>query len=437
MDDGSKHPNAYASRTLSDAEKNYSNLEREALALVFGVKKFHQYIYGRHFSLVTDHKPLESLFNEKKDIPTMAAAKIQRWALTLVAYDYSIDCKPGPEHANADALSRLPLPVSPPTTPLPAGTVFATEILNSTPVSVNEIRTGTRCDPILSQVVKYVQQGWPNHNSEQVFKLYFTGKDEFSVQDGCLLWGNRVEVPPKERGRVVEELHKTHPGIRRMKALARGYVWWPKMDAHLEQKVRQCSPCQENRKSPPEAPLHLWEWPHKSCVRLHLDYAGPFLGKMFLNAIDAHSKWMEAFPMNTSTSSATIDKLRITFATHGLLEIVVTDNGSNFTSKEFEDFLKQNGIRPIRTAPYHPASNGLAERAVQKFKEGMKKMSGGSVETRVLRFLARYRITPQTSRGVSPAELLLGRKPRSRLDLVHPQIGRKVTSKPDFSETGT
>ena len=112
------------------------------------------------------------------------------------------------------------------------------------------------------------------------------------------------------------------------------------MDADLEQKVQQCSPCQENHKSPPEAPLHSWEWPHKPWVRLHLDYAGPFLGKMFLFVIDAQSKWIEAFPMNTSTSSATIEKLRITFATHGLPEIVVTDNGSNFVGREFETFLK-------------------------------------------------------------------------------------------------
>ena len=135
---------------------------------------------------------------------------------------------------------------------------------------------------------------------------------------------NRVVVPSKERARVVEELHKAHPGICCMKALARSYVWWPKIDTHLEQKVRQCSPCQENRKSPPEAPLHPWDWPTKPWVRLHLDYAGPFLGKMFLIVIDSHSKWMEAFPMNTSTSSATIEKLRMAFATHGLPEIVVT-----------------------------------------------------------------------------------------------------------------
>ena len=409
MDDGSEHPIAYASRALSDAERNDSNLEREALALVFGVKKFHQYIYGRHFSLVTDHKPLESLFNEKKVTQPTAAARIQRWALTLAAYNYSIEYKPEPEQANADALSRLPLPVSPPTTALPAETVFAMELLNSTPVSVIKIRTGTRRDPILSQVVKYVQQGWPNYNSDEALKPYFSRKDELSVQDGCLLWGNRVVIPRKERTRVVEELHETHPGICRMKDLKGSYVWcglkW------MQTWSRRCDSAVPVRKT--ESHHHK----HKPWVRLHLDYAGPFLGKMFLIVVDSHSKWMEAFPMNTSTSSATIEKLRIAFATHALPEIVVTDNGSNFVRREFEDFLKQNGIRHIRTAPYHPASNGMAERAAKTFKEGMKKMNERSVETRVSRFLARYRITLQTSTGVSPAELLLGRKTRSRLGI--------------------
>ena len=125
------------------------------------------------------------------------------------------------------------------------------ELLNSTPVSVFEIRTGTGRDPIPSQVIKYVQQGWPNYNSDEALKPYFSRKDELGVQDGCLLWGNRVVIPLKERARVVEELYETHPGICRMKALERSSVWWPKMDGDLEQKVRQCSPCEQNRKSPP------------------------------------------------------------------------------------------------------------------------------------------------------------------------------------------
>ncbi|CAB3981243.1 Retrovirus-related Pol poly from transposon 297 [Paramuricea clavata] len=106
---------------------------------------------------------------------------------------------------------------------------------------------------------------------------------------------------------------------------------------------------------------------------------------------------------------------------------IVSDNGSNFCSKEFEEFLAKNGIHHRRTAPYHPASNGLAERAVQTFKEGMKKMSNKeSLETRVFRFLYKYGITPHSTTGIAPAEMLTSRKPRSRLDVLHPDVRLRV-----------
>ena len=132
---------------------------------------------------------------------------------------------------------------------------------------------------------------------------------------------------------VVEELHETHPGICKMKSLARSYVWWPQMDKELESKVRTCNNCQINRKNPPEAPLHPWEWPSRPWERLHIDYAGPFLGKMFLIVVDAYSKWLEVHQVNVATSRATIEKLRSIFAIHGLPTIVVSDNGSNFCVK--------------------------------------------------------------------------------------------------------
>ena len=152
----------------------------------------------------------------------------------------------------------------------------------------------------------------------------------------------------------------------------------------------------------------------------------PLWEKLFLIIIDAHSKWMEVHITNSATSAITIDKLRNTFATFGLPEILVTDNGSNFTSTEFEEFLKSNGIRHTRTAPYHPASNGLAERAVQSFNLGMRKLTTGSLEARVARFLFTYRITPQTTTGISPSELLLGHRLRCHLDFIHPNLDAKV-----------
>ena len=134
MEDGSEKPIAFASRTLAPAEKRYAQLDKEALAIIFGVKKFHQYLFGRRFTIYSDHKPLQYLLNETKPVPTMASARIQRWALTLSAYDYVISYKPGVQHANADVLSRLPLPDAPISVPTPGDTVFLMDALENSPV---------------------------------------------------------------------------------------------------------------------------------------------------------------------------------------------------------------------------------------------------------------------------------------------------------------
>ncbi len=119
--------------------------------------------------------------------------------------------------------------------------------------------------------------------------------------------------------RSLEELHETHPGVSKMKSLARCYIWWPHTDSEIENLVRCCNTCQESRPSPTAAPLHPWVWPEKPWSRLHLDFAGPYLGLMYLVLVDAHSKWMA--------------KLRMIFATHGIPQKIVTDNGPSFTRR--------------------------------------------------------------------------------------------------------
>ena len=154
-----------------------------------------------------------------------------------------------------------------------------------------------------------------------------------------------------------------------MKRLARSYLLWPSLDTEIESKVKSCVACQSNRKMPATAPLRPWEWPHRPWSRVHIDYAGPFLGQMFLLIVDSHSKWLEVHVTSSSTTAVTIDKLKTTFATLGLPEVLVSDNGSASCSDEFQMFSKANGIKHVLTPPYHPASNGLAERYVQTFKE--------------------------------------------------------------------
>ena len=207
--------------------------------------------------------------------------------------------------------------------------------------------------------------------------------------------GSRVVVPPAGRQKIMEELHQGHPGITRVKGLARGFVWWPGMNFDLENMVKSCPNCQVNQKAPPVAPLHPWEWPQRPWTRLHIDYAGPFLRKMFLVTVDAYSKWIDAQVVSAATSYKTIEHLRTLFATHGIPTTVVSDNGTPFTSAEFAEFTTKNGIHHIKVSPYHPSSNGLAERAVRTLKEGLRKIgTSESIECRVARVLFHYRITP-------------------------------------------
>jgi len=428
LDDGLEHPVAFASRSLSKAERNYAHIDKEALAIIFGIGKFHQYISGRHFTLFTDHKPLIHIFNESKSVPVMASARLQRWALTLGAYHYAIKFKSGSKQGNADTLSRFPLPEHPHSVPVPPETVAVMEHLSQIPLTAAKLRQQTDRDPTLSKVKRYTKLGWPASlgNEDVLLKPYFNRRLELSLEDNVLMWGNRVVVPSCSQCRVIELLHSTHIGVSRMKSLARQYVWWPKIDADIDAKVKACRTCAVAGPAPPPTVLHPWEWPKQPWSRIHVDYAGPFLSKMFLVIVDSHSKWIDVHITNSCNTATTIEKLQCTFASLGLPEIIVSDNGPSFASTEFSAFLKSNGIQHIKTVPYHPAANGLAERAVQTFKACMKKLSQGSLQDRVNSFLFKYRTTPQTTTGVTPAELLMGRKLRTHLDLLIPDVGERV-----------
>ena len=156
--DGTEWPIAFASRTLSPAEGNYVQLEKEAASLVFSIKKFHQFLYGRKFTLLTDHKPLMAVLGPKKGVPSLAAARLQRWAVLLSAYTYDMEFKPTAAHGNADGLSRLPLPSE--SSETEADTIFNIAQLDSLPVTSIQVRQATRSDPILSKVLEYTKNSW-------------------------------------------------------------------------------------------------------------------------------------------------------------------------------------------------------------------------------------------------------------------------------------
>ena len=436
-EEGTERPIAYVSRTLSDAERNYAQIEKEALAIIFGVKRFHVYLYGRKFLLLTDHKPLTTIFGPKTGLPVVAASRLQRWALVLSAYQYDVKFRATEEHGNVDGLSRLPLKGERHEEEETEASIFNMVQIETLPVTAGQLRNESRQDKELSKVMRYLQNGWPEMVTAEL-QPYEAKKTELTIENHTLLWGMRVVIPRKLQAKVLSELHQNHPGMSRMKSLARSHVWWPNIDRDIEACVRACECCQAIKQSIPLAPMQPWTWPERPWQRVHVDFAGPFLGKMFFLLMDAHSKWPEVYEMTSTTAQKTVDILRHIFAAYGLPEQLVSDNGPQFVAKEFEDFMLKNGIRHIRSAPYHPATNGLVERFVQSFKRAMEtgKNSGQTLQHRLSSFLLAYRSSPHSVTNVSPCSLFLQRELRTKLDLLRQTTEQIVRKKQEEQKEG-
>ncbi|CAF1461024.1 unnamed protein product [Adineta ricciae] len=210
--------------------------------------------------------------------------------------------------------------------------------------------------------------------------------------------------------------------MARMKAEARRYFWWPNLDSNIEHVARNCRACTENFKQTVKVPMNQWSPPDHPWQRIHIDFMGKFMGLYFLVIIDAHSKWVEVITMTTITSQITINALSSLFACFSLCQMILSDNGTQFTSSEFQDFCSRNGIDHVRTAPAHAQSNGRAERYVETVKSAFAKIvhEGGSVTEAVMNFIFNYRTTPHATTGQTQAELFLKRPLRTVLDLLRP-----------------
>lgn len=426
---GVVQPIAYASRKLNATEQKYSAIDKEALAIIFGVTKFYNYTYGHCFELETDNAALVRIFGPTKGIPKMAAKRLQHYAIFLSAFTYKI------RHIKtslnpADFLSRAQLDCNQNEITLHPicknANVSNIHYINNSEIEKLDwkaIQSETKIDTVLSTIIRYTVDGWPEKkllNKELL--TYYHKKNELSVDRGCLFWGFRIVVPTILRQTVLIELHKSHFGTVRMKQLARSYFWWPNLDTEIENITSSCITCLSNHKNPQKGKLKQWPAPQSVWYRLHADFLGPFYNKMYLVVIDSYSKWPEVYEMSNIGAKQTIEKFKCIFSRFGFPALLVTDNGPTFTSSEFENYCKAINVKHTFSPPYHPATNGAAERFVETFKSHVTKIkeSGNLVSSAINLFLFDYRNMPHNATGVTPARLLLGRELRNRFSLFRP-----------------
>ncbi|XP_062537789.1 uncharacterized protein K02A2.6-like [Armigeres subalbatus] len=339
--DGKLKAVQHASRSLTPAEQGYGQPEKEALALVYAVTKFHKFLLGRHFTLQTDHKPLLAIFGSKKGIPLHTANRLQRWALIMLNYDFDIQHISSNDFGCADMLSRLIDRTARPEEEYVVAAInleedivsIINDSLDKLPVTFTALQQATKKSTVLQLVAKFIEEGWPRDSKSITnpdLLPYYNRRDSLSIVNGCVMLHDRVVVPHQFQRKILRQFHQGHPGVVRMKAIARSFAYWPGIDIEIEEFVRNCSPCCIAGKAPVKTTLESWPAPSKPWSRIHIDYAGPVDGVYFLVVVDPFSKWPEVFATRTTTASTTTRLLYELFATFGIPETIVSDNGPQF-----------------------------------------------------------------------------------------------------------
>lgn len=416
MKDGSERPIHFVSRTLSKSERNYSQILKEATAIYWALHKFFKFCYGRKFTLVTDNKPLTAIFNPNKELPSLTAARMLNYAQFLSGFNYEIKFKTSEENSNADYFSRFPVNSSKVNVKDNLEKCLFQLIEERMPITFADVARETLKDEELKQLYFDLLNG-------EITNVNFKKREaEFTIHEKCLFLGERLVIPKSLRETLKEELHETHIGITKMKLLARNYCWWPGINKDIELIAGSCKECNFIQKEPAKVPVHRWECPDGPWKRIHIDYAGPFMNNYFLIVVDAYSKWLEVIPLKSITSKKTIESLTEIFSRWGLPEIIVSDNGTSFTSFEFKEFLKKNCIKHKLIAPGHPATNGQAERYVQTIKYGLKSMDKekGDLKEKLNKLLLINRKVVNCATGESPANRMLKFEIRTKIDFLKP-----------------
>lgn len=412
---------SYGHRSLSAVERKYSQTEKEALALVWACEHFMLYLLGTEFELVTDHKPLDFIFNSASSKPT---PRIERWALRLQSFRYKVVHKPGKCNL-ADPLSRLSISTNAEYMGKQSiASVVAEQYINiiareSVPCALtwSEIASATKDCLEIQSVIRAVERS----DFKSCALSYQSIKEELSVCDGVLLRNNKIVVPLSLRPRCVELAHEGHQGIVKSKQRLRSKLWWPKMDYEAEKFCRKCMDCVKVSAPDPPEPMSMSKFPSKPWQQLSCDLLGPLPdGRSVIAVIDYYSKYFECAFLRSTTADKVIEFLDTVFSRFGFPDSLRTDNGPQFVSDVLRKYMHDCGIRWVSTTPLWPQANGEIERTNRTLLKTLKiaKLNNLDMSVELRKFLMAYRSTPHSSTGVAPYTLLFGRDMKTKLPSV-------------------
>ena len=410
-DDGLK-PVAFCSRTLTQAERGYAQIEKECLAMVWACEKFQRFLVGlEHFTALTDHRPLVSLVNIKDLQET--PLRCQRLLMRLLRFNLTATYAPGKDLVVADTLSRCPLQVDEVHDELEGDVEEYVDGVASrwpaTDKKLEEIRRETARDVNLRYTMDYVIEGWPQHKQDVKLAArdFFGIRNELSIHNRLLLRGDRIVIPFVLREEMIERIHDGHLGINKCRERANVSMWWPGMGKQIEERVTKCRHCLAKKPSQPSEPLISTEMPSKPFEMVAADIF-EFNKSEYIVMVDYYSRWIDIAYLPNITSAEVITKLKSFFCRHGIPLTFVSDNAGQFTSDLFEEFAEKWNFVQTTSSPRYPQANGAAERAVRTAKEIL-------AQDDPFLALLTYRATPIPELGASPAELAYGRRLRTTL----------------------
>lgn len=399
---GARRPIAMASRLLSQVERRYSQTEKEALAVVWSCEHFRLYLIGSTFTIESDHKPLEILYAPR----SRPSARIERWVLRLQQFNYKMRYIKG-KNNSADSLSRLTKHESTESQDEEDSINRVVEYALPNAITLEQITQQT--DEQYIQLREAIMRGRENEAPEEFRKIF----RELTTINGIIMRSDRIFIPKALRPEVLKIAHSGHQGIVRTKQRLRSKVWWNNMDKETEEMIHKCLACSVTKHvnkpiQTTPTPLPSGPWQHVA-----IDICGPFPdGHHVLIMADYYSRWPEAKVTKDITSSGIINWLNDVFSRFGYPNKLTSDNGRQFVSREFEEYLAQKDIKHIRTPPYWPRANGMVERLNRSFQEAIEAIkfdTKQSWQKGIVPFLFAYRNTQHRATGRTPAELMLGR----------------------------